>query len=99
MAVFLVLQLLCLALGATGPGVDTAANGFVSAVLGVVALLVSGAACGAARPARTNLRAALLEGAATWGWPGSASSDSTGGASPDRPVPATAQHADTRPTR
>ncbi|NMO88610.1 hypothetical protein [Actinomycetospora sp. TBRC 11914] len=64
--VYLVLQLLCLAFGWLGPERGDATSGIVSAVLGVVALLVGGAACGATSHTRTAPGTALLEGAATW---------------------------------
>jgi hypothetical protein len=64
--VFLVLQLLCTAFTWIGPERGDVTNGIVSAVLGVVALLVGGAACGATSHNRVAPRTALLEGAATW---------------------------------
>lgn len=64
--VFLVLQLLCLAFTWIGPERGDVTNGIVSAVLGVIALLVGGAACGATSHTRTAPGTALLEGAATW---------------------------------
>lgn len=64
--VFLVLQLLCLSFGWIGPDRGDAVNGIVSAVLGIVALLVGGAACGATSRMRVAPGTALLEGAATW---------------------------------
>lgn len=64
--VFVVLQLLCLSFGWVGPDRGDGVNGVVSAVLGVVALLVGGAACGATSRTRTAPGTALLEGAATW---------------------------------
>ncbi|GLZ55725.1 hypothetical protein [Actinomycetospora sp. NBRC 106378] len=64
--VFLVLQLLVVAFGWITPGSDGDTNGgIVSAVLGVIALAVGGAASGAAG-SRSPSSTALLEGAAVW---------------------------------
>lgn len=64
--VFLVLQLLFLAFGWVGPDHAEITNGVVSAVLGVIALFVGGAACGATSRTHRAPVIALLEGAATW---------------------------------
>ncbi|WP_018333342.1 hypothetical protein [Actinomycetospora chiangmaiensis] len=63
--VFLVLQLLAVALGWITPGAGGDGSGVISAVLGIVALAVGGAASGAAG-SRSPSSTALLEGAAVW---------------------------------
>lgn len=64
--VFLVLQLLVVAFGWITPGSDGDANsGIISAVLGIIALAVGGAASGKAG-SRSPSSTALLEGAAVW---------------------------------
>lgn len=63
--VFLVLQLLAVAFGWITPGSGGDGGGIVSAILGIIALGIGGAASGAAG-SRSPSSTALLEGAAVW---------------------------------
>ncbi|GAA4857128.1 hypothetical protein GCM10023201_59710 [Actinomycetospora corticicola] len=63
--VFLVLQLLAVAFGWITPGAGSDGGGIISAILGIVALAIGGAASGAAGSCSPS-STALLEGAAVW---------------------------------